>query len=40
MAHYVRSLVALRGTPAAAALAAVLANQPPWSPPPVDGGTD
>ena len=40
MAHYVRSLAALRGTPAAAALAATLAGQPAWSPPPVDGGTD
>jgi mono/diheme cytochrome c family protein len=40
MAHYVRSLVALRGTPAAAALATALAAQPAWSPPPVDGGTD
>lgn len=40
MTHYVRSLVALRGTPAAAALAAALAHQPPWSPPPADGGTD
>jgi mono/diheme cytochrome c family protein len=43
IAHYVRSLVALRGTPEAAALNKRLLDQPPWSPPPppdagVDGG--
>jgi hypothetical protein len=45
MAYYVRSLVALRGTPEAAALQKRLLDQPPWSPPPppdagVDGGRD
>jgi mono/diheme cytochrome c family protein len=38
MAHYVRSLVALRDTPAAAALARRLRDQPPWSPPSPDAG--
>jgi mono/diheme cytochrome c family protein len=36
MAHYVRSLVALRDTPEAAALARRLRDQPPWSPPSPD----
>jgi mono/diheme cytochrome c family protein len=43
MAHYVRSLVALRDTPAAEALAARLRDQPAWTPPPLpapDGGAD
>ena len=45
MAHYVRSLVALRGTPEAAALQRRLLDQPPWTPPPLpdagaDGATD
>ena len=41
MAYYVRSLVALRGTPEAAALQKRLLDQPPWSPPPPpDAGTD
>jgi hypothetical protein len=39
MARYVRSLVALRG-PQGAALQKSLLDQPPWSPPPLDGGTD
>jgi mono/diheme cytochrome c family protein len=34
MAHYVRSLVAMRGTPQAAALQRSLLAQPAWSPPP------
>jgi hypothetical protein len=38
MAHFVRSLVALRDTPEAAALAARLRDQPPWTPPPLDAG--
>jgi len=39
MVHYVRSLVALRGTPAADALRTSLLAQPAWSPPaPADGG--
>ncbi|HMF40088.1 MAG TPA: cytochrome c [Polyangia bacterium] len=41
MAHYVRSLVAIRGTAEAAALQKSLLDQPPWSPPPPpDAGTD
>jgi hypothetical protein len=43
MVHYVRSLVALRGTPAAEALRQSLLRQPPWTPPPPpqpDGGAD
>jgi hypothetical protein len=41
MAYYVRSLVALRGTPEAAALQRRLLDQPPWSPPPLpDAGAD
>ena len=45
MAHYVRSLVALRGSAEAAALQRRLLDQPPWSPPPLpdagaDGGVD
>jgi mono/diheme cytochrome c family protein len=41
MAHYVRSLFALRGTPEAAALQRRLLDQPPWTPPPLpDAGTD
>ncbi|HET6281551.1 MAG TPA: c-type cytochrome [Polyangia bacterium] len=45
MAHYVRSLVMLRGTAAATELRQRLVNQPPWTPPPPpspdapDGGT-
>ena len=35
MAHYVRSLVALRGTPAAAELQRRLLDQPAWTPPPL-----
>jgi hypothetical protein len=35
MAHYVRSLVALRGTPEGAALQRRLLDQPPWTPPPL-----
>jgi mono/diheme cytochrome c family protein len=38
MAHYVRSLVALRDTPEAATLARRLRDQPPWSPPRPDAG--
>ncbi|HVR62266.1 MAG TPA: c-type cytochrome [Polyangia bacterium] len=43
MAHYVRSLLELRGTPAADELKQRLRDQPPWAPPPppdasVDGG--
>jgi len=41
MAHYVRSLVGLRGTPAAAQLRRDLLAQPAWAPPPLptaDGG--
>jgi mono/diheme cytochrome c family protein len=41
MVHYVRGLVALRGTPAADVLRASLLDQPAWSPPPppgADGG--
>jgi len=34
LAHYVRSLVELRDRPEAAALAARLRDQPPWTPPP------
>jgi mono/diheme cytochrome c family protein len=40
MAHYVRSLVALRGTRAADELRERLANQPAWSPPPPPGAAD
>jgi len=42
MAHYVRSLVELRGTPQAAALHEALLDQPAWTPPPtqLDGGAD
>lgn len=46
MAHYVRSLVDLRDTPAADTLRARLLAQPAWTPPPLpdagaaDGGTD
>jgi len=41
MAHYVRSLVAMRGTAEAATLQHNLLTQPPWSPPPPpDAGTD
>jgi hypothetical protein len=41
MAYYVRWLVALRGTPAAAELQRRLLDQPPWSPPPLpDAGAD
>jgi mono/diheme cytochrome c family protein len=35
LAHYVRSLVALRDTPGAAALARRLRDQPPWTPAPL-----
>ena len=38
MAHYVASLIALRGSAAADALHARLLAQPPWAPPPADGG--
>lgn len=40
LAHYVASLVALRGTAAADQLHERLVNQPPWSPPSLDGGSD
>jgi hypothetical protein len=41
MAYYVRWLVALRGTPAAAELQRRLLDQPPWTPPPLpDAGAD
>jgi mono/diheme cytochrome c family protein len=41
LAHYVRSLVELRGTPAATALRKRLLDQPYWSPPPLsDAGAD
>jgi len=40
LVHYVASLVALRGTPAADQLHEQLINQPPWSPPALDGGAD
>jgi hypothetical protein len=41
MAHYVKSLVALRGTAEATALQRRLLDQPPWTPPPLpDAGTD
>jgi mono/diheme cytochrome c family protein len=40
LAHYVRSLVELRGTPAAAALRKSIVYQPWWMPPPPDAGTD
>ena len=38
MAHYVASLVAVRGRPEATALRRALLDQPAWSPPPLDGG--
>ncbi len=38
LAHYVRSLVALRGTRAADELRRQLLDQPAWTPPPLDGG--
>lgn len=40
LAHYVRSLVELRDTPAAAALRKSLLNQPYWTPPSPDAGAD
>jgi len=41
ISHYVRSLVALRGSAEAAALQRRLLDQPPWSPPPLpDAGAD
>jgi mono/diheme cytochrome c family protein len=40
LAHYVRSLADLRGTPAAAALRARLQSQPDWTPPSPDAGAD
>lgn len=40
MAHYVRSLVTLRGTPAATQLRKSLLEQPYWVPPAEDAGTD
>jgi mono/diheme cytochrome c family protein len=40
MAHYVQSLVAMRGRAEGAALQQALLNQPAWSPPPLDGGAD
>jgi mono/diheme cytochrome c family protein len=40
MAHYVRSLITLRGTPAAAQLRKSLLEQPYWVPPSADAGTD
>ena len=41
MAYYVRSLLDLRGTPAAVELARRLRDQPPWTPPPLpDAATD
>jgi len=46
LVHYVRSLVAARGSPAADELRKALLDQPPWSPPPPpdassgDAGTD
>ena len=41
MAHYVKSLVALRGTAEATALQRRLLDQPPWTPPPLlDAATD
>jgi len=41
MAYYVRWLVAMRGTPEAAAMQQRLLDQPPWTPPPLpDAGTD
>ena len=39
LAYYVRSLAALRETPAADDLQRQLADQPAWAPPPLDGGT-
>jgi mono/diheme cytochrome c family protein len=40
LARYVRSLASLRDTPRAEELRRALAEQPPWSPPPLDGGSD
>ena len=40
LAHYVRSLVELRGTPAADALRKSVVHQPWWMPPPPDAGAD
>jgi mono/diheme cytochrome c family protein len=40
LAHYVRSLVELRGTPVAAALRKALLEQPYWVPPSLDAGVD
>jgi mono/diheme cytochrome c family protein len=40
MAHYVRSLVELRGTPAAEELRKKLLGQPEWTPPSPDAGAD
>jgi mono/diheme cytochrome c family protein len=41
LAHYVRALVEIRDTPAAAALRKTLLDQPEWSPPPLpDAGAD
>jgi mono/diheme cytochrome c family protein len=40
LAHYVRSLVDLRDTPAAAVLRTRLLRQPDWAPPAPDAGTD
>jgi mono/diheme cytochrome c family protein len=43
MAHYVRSLVELRGTPQSSALHKALLDQPAWTPPPLptaDAGAD
>jgi mono/diheme cytochrome c family protein len=40
MTHYIASLVALRETAAAEQLHEQLVDQPPWSPPALDGGTD
>jgi mono/diheme cytochrome c family protein len=41
LAHYVRSLAVLRGTPEGEALRAQLLSQPAWEPPPPeDGGAD
>jgi hypothetical protein len=40
LAYYVRSLVALRGSPAADLLQQRLRDQPAWTPPALDGGAD
>ena len=40
LARYVRWLTGLRDTPRAEELRRTLAEQPPWSPPPLDGGSD